>query len=386
LTRHLVCVGGEDHALRIPFLLGMRARGFRVTAVGSGDAAPFTKAGIDYHRYDLRRFIDPFADWRALRQLRRLFADTQPDIVQSFDTKPNLLAPFAASISGEWPVVRTINGMGWLFSSQSALAIALRPVYRGLHRRAARWTACTVFQNRDDEAYFQRNGMNGGRAFRLIGGSGVDLSTFQQARAAGPTPSQLRETLGLGTAEIVITVTRITRQKGIPVLLEAAALVHRRRPLVRFLLVGPRESEGPLAVTKDEIDRHAPYVLWLGERPDVPSLLGGARLFVLPTEYREGIPRVLLEAALASLPIVTTTMPGCTDVVQNGWNGVLVPPGRPELLAARILELLDDPARAQAMGARGADLVRREFLLTTTVDRYATLYEQVLAQARCLER
>ncbi len=367
--------------MRIPFLLGIRARGFHVTAAGSGDTAPFTAAGIDYRLYDLRRFVDPFADWRAMRQLRRLFADARPDIVQSFDTKPNLLVPFAANTAGAVPVVRTINGMGWLFSSRSALAIALRPVYRGLYRRAARCTACTVFQNRDDEAYFQRNGMNGGGAFRLIGSSGVDLDTFQQARAAGPTPSQLRETLGLGTAEIVITVTRITRQKGIPALLEAAALVHRQRPLVRFLLVGPRESEGPLAVTQDEIDRHSPYVLWLGGRADVPSLLGIARLFLLPTEYREGVPRVLLEAALANLPIVTTTMPGCTDVVQDGWNGVLVPPGRPELLAARVLELLDDPPRAQAMGARGADLVRREFLLTTTIDRYASLYEEVLKQA-----
>ncbi|MGO4816692.1 glycosyltransferase, partial [Cupriavidus sp. 2MCAB6] len=121
-------------------------------------------------------------------------------------------------------------------------------------------------------------------------------------------------------------VSRLTQQKGIPTLLEAASLVRKVRPGVRFLLVGPRESEGPFAVAQDEIDRQAPHVMALGARKDVPALLALAELFVLPTEYREGIPRVLLEAGLAGLPIVTTDMPGCSDVVTHHWNGLLVPP------------------------------------------------------------
>uniref|UniRef100_UPI0013D55BAF glycosyltransferase n=1 Tax=Klebsiella pneumoniae TaxID=573 RepID=UPI0013D55BAF len=78
-------------------------------------------------------------------------------------------------------------------------------------------------------------------------------------------------------------------------------LVRAKRPATRFLLVGPRQSEGPFAVDQAEIDRHAPYVIALGARTDVPAILGLADLLVLPTEYREGIPRVLLEAGLAGL-------------------------------------------------------------------------------------
>src|SRR4029077_12362566 len=112
-------------------------------------------------------------------------------------------------------------------------------------------------------------------------------------------------------AEIVVTVGRMTRQKGIPTLLKAAAIVHARRPAVRFLLIGPRESEGPSGVSQAELDSHAPYVVATGPRSDIPTLLRAADVFAFPTEYREGIPRALLEAAMARLPIVATSMPGC---------------------------------------------------------------------------
>jgi glycosyltransferase involved in cell wall biosynthesis len=147
---------------------------------------------------------------------------------------------------------------------------------------------------------------------------------------------------------------------------------------VRFLLVGPRESEGPFAVTQAEIDRHAAYVLAVGPRSDVPALLGIADVFAFPTEYLEGVPRALLEAAVAGRPIVATRMPGCTDVVRDGWNGFLVPPRDPRLMAERILDLLRDGAAAAAMGARAAQLVRTEFNLEITVARYAAVYEDLM--------
>ena len=273
--------------------------------------------------------------------------------------------------------IRTINGLAYVYSSRSPKALAFRPIWRALHRLAARSTAATVFQNRDDQAFFERHRMIGSNGSRLIAGSGIDVERFDQAVATGPSPAQLRQTFGLGASEVVVTVTRMTRQKGIPTLLQAAALVHRHRPGVRFLLVGPRESEGPLAVTQAEIERHAPYVLAIGPRSDVPALLGLADVFAFPTEYREGVPRALLEAAAAARPIVTTRMPGCSDVIRDGWNGFLVQPHAPRLLAERILDLLRDRETAETMGARAARLVRKEFNLEITVTRYAALYEEV---------
>jgi len=274
--------------------------------------------------------------------------------------------------------VRTINGMGWVYSSSSPAALALRVVQRVLHRRASRAVAATVFQNREDKQFFERHAMVDASHSYLIPGSGVDIDKFDRDLSHGPSPAVLRESLGLGASEVVITVTRLTRQKGIPALLEAAAIVHRSRPGVRFLLVGPRDTEGRLAVSQAEIDRHAPYVAATGPRNDVPALLRLADVFAFPTEYREGIPRVLLEAGLAGVPIVTTKMPGCSDVVRDGYSGFLVPPRAPRLLAERILELLDNRVAARAMGERAAADVRRGFGLDLTVARYRALYERLL--------
>jgi glycosyltransferase involved in cell wall biosynthesis len=374
----LLCIGGEDHHLRIPFLLALRDCGMKVTAAGTGDNAPFARAGVDYHSFRFNRFVNPLADWRAIKTLKTLIHDIGPDLVQSFDTKPNLLVPLAMRADRAVAVIRTINGLGWIYSSRSMLALALCPVYRALHRLAAQSTAMTVFQNQDDQTFFERHAMIGSGLSRLIPGSGIDIAGFEQAAAAGPSPAEIRRTLGLENCEIVITVTRLTRQKGIPTLLEAAALVREERPTVRFLLVGPRESEGPLAVTEAEIDRHAPYVVAVGSRSDVPSLLQASDAFAFPTEYREGVPRALLEAALAGLPIVATRMPGCSDVIRDGWSGFLVPPHAPRLLASRIIDLLDDRAAAGTMGMRALELVRREFGLDLTIARYVAAYNELL--------
>jgi glycosyltransferase involved in cell wall biosynthesis len=378
---HLLCIGGEDHSLRIPFLLALRDKGFRISAAGTGDPIPFAQAGLDYHPFHFSRFVDPLSDWTAFKAISKLIVDVRPALVQCFDTKLNLLVPFAARGLRDVEVVSTINGLGWLYSSSSPMALGLRPVYRALQRLADRWTAVTVFQNRDDQAFFMRHRMVGRRGQVVIPGSGIDVERFERAGATGSSPAELRKAFGLGASEVVITVTRMTRQKGIPTLLDAAALVHQHRPGVRFLLVGPRESEGPFAVTQAEIDRHAPYVLAVGPRSDVPALLGLADVFAFPTEYLEGVPRALLEAAVAGRPIVTTRMPGCTDVIRDGQNGFLVPPRDPRLLAERILDLLRDRVTAAAMGARAARLVRKEFNLEITVARYAAVYEDLVRRS-----
>ncbi len=375
----ILFVGGTDHALRIPFFRHLQARGFRATAAGTGDSGPFQRAGIPFTAFSFDRFVNPLADRRSVRQLAGLIAARGPDIVQSFDTKPNVLAPLAAANLPNVSVVKTVNGLGWVYSSREPLALALRPVQRALHRLVSRHVTATVFQNRDDLAFFQRAGLMAPGSGHLIPGSGIDVEGFARKLAAAPAPDQLRADLGLDGAKVVLTVSRLTRQKGIPTLLRAAALVHKVRPDVRFLLVGPRETEGRLAVAQHEIDRHRPYVIAAGQRDDVPALLRMADVFAFPTEYREGVPRVLLEAALAECPIVSTSMPGCSDVVTEGESGHLVPPGAPEALAARILESLEYPERAQAMAQCAAAVVKSNFGLSLTVDRYVALYQRVLA-------
>ncbi|QPC91654.1 glycosyltransferase [Mesorhizobium sp. INR15] len=377
MNPHLVCVGGEDHPLRIAFLTALRDRGFQVTAVSSGDGAAFLPHGIPHHRFGFDRFASGSGDWSALRSVRGLMSKLRPDIIQSFDTKPNLLTPLA--VRGQVPVVRTINGLGWIFSSLEPRAVALRPVFCGLQAAASCWTAATVFQNRDDQAFFERYRLVGRGTGRLIAGSGIDVDAFAAARHSGPSAAAMREEFGLQAAEIVIFVGRLTRQKGIPTLLAAVPRILSERPNARFVLVGPRESEGPFGVDKAQIDRLAPHVMALGPRQDVSALLGMADLFAFPTQYREGIPRVLLEAGLAGLPIVASRMPGCNDVVKDGWNGYLVAPRDVNGLASRIIDILSDRTQAKIMGGRSVGFVRERFALSGVVDQYCDLYQSVLA-------
>ncbi len=383
MTTHLLCVGGEDHSLRLPFLRAVAARGFRVSAAGTGDALPFQQSKIPYHRYRLERFVNPLADWSTVRRLEALIAQLRPQLIQSFDTKPNVLVPLAARRAGlPVTIVRTINGAGALYSSRTTLALMLRPVQRTLQRLAARTTTATVFQNREDVELFHRHRLSRGNVNRMIAGSGVDIDTFDRALAvAASAAHDLRQELGLGDSPVVITVTRLSRQKGISTLLHAAALVHAARPDVRFLLVGSRETEGRQAISREELERHQPYVIATGARRDVPSLLRLADVFAFPTEYREGVPRVLLEAALAEVPIVTTCMPGCTDVVRDAWSGFVVPPRNPQSLAWRILELLSNPNTARQLAQNAATRVRRDFGLELVADQYCELYRQLLRKA-----
>jgi glycosyltransferase involved in cell wall biosynthesis len=380
----LLFVGGVDHDLRIPFFHRLQAEGFLVAAAGAGDPEPFGRAGIPFMPFSYDRFISPMADRRSVQRLSSLITAWRPDIAQSFDTKPNLLLPLAARHSASVDVVRTINGLGWVYSSREPLALALRPVQRALYRLAARHVTATVFQNQDDQAFFQRAGLIGRGSNHLIAGSGIDIEGFERQLATTPRRDRLRAELGLKGAEIVLTVTRLTRQKGIPTLLKAAARIYKIRPNVRFLLVGPRETEGRLAISQQEIDQHAPYVIATGPRNDIPTLLRVADVFAFPTEYREGVPRVLLEAALARCPIVTTAMPGCRDVIHDGESGYLVPSRSPDALAVRIIDLLTTPARARAMAGRAAVVVRTNFGLSLTVTRYAALYRGILAHRQML--
>lgn len=378
MTGHLLCIGGEDHHLRIPFLLRLQDQGFRVSAAGTAPASHFSGTGIPYYPIAFSRFVSPLQDYRSIRMLSGLVGAVAPDLVQCFDTKPCILVPIATRSMSEIDVVSTVNGLGRIYSSSSPLSLAMRPVLEAGYRAASRSVALTIFQNREDHAFFEKKALVKSGRTCVIPGSGVDLDAFDQSADDAASPARVRASLGLQNNEMVITVARMTREKGIPTLLQAAAIAHKRRPSAKFVLVGPFETEGRAAVSRAAIERHAEYVIALGPRSDVPALLRAADLFVLPTQLREGIPRTLLEAAVAGCPIVTTRMPGCADVIKDGWSGLLVPPKRPALLAEKILFHLENKEAARAMGARAAEFARREFSLDLTVERYRAAYESLL--------
>jgi glycosyltransferase involved in cell wall biosynthesis len=378
-------VGSDDIRLRIPYLAELRRRGFEVTMVGSEPPDRFVAEGIPYHRYSLSRAPNPVADWRTFRELRALFRQHRPSVVHAFDTKPAMLASFAARTAGVPVRVRTLTGMAYVFSSRSPLALALRPIYHVMQAAASRVASMTVFQNRDDEAYFHRHRLARPEASGLVPGSGIDVELLRRQRPSAAELAELRSDLGVENGPVVTMVSRLVRTKGVREFCAAARAVRRERPDCTFLLVGPLSSEGWQAVSRREVEDN-PDVRWLGPRPDVPGLLAISDIFALPTFYREGIPRALLEAAAMGLPLVSTDMPGCRDVVRDGWNGILVPPRNVAALTRALLTLLESDAELlHQMGENSRTYVDERFTLALVADAYADIYRGLLERSNHAE-
>jgi glycosyltransferase involved in cell wall biosynthesis len=273
--------------------------------------------------------------------------------------------------------VRTITGMGALFSSASPKALAMRFLYRRLQRRAARDCQVTVFQNPDDRQYFLDRELVPAGTDRLVLSSGIDVEPYVASAGDPAARATLRDELGLGDGPVITMVSRLIRPKGIAEYLEAASLVRARDPRITFLLIGPEVHEGPTAFPVDRV-HGCPDVRYLGRRADVPTLLAISDLFVLPSYLREGVPRVLLEAGALGLPLVTTDAPGCREVVRHGENGVLVPARDGQALASTVFDLLADPARRRRMGHASRELVTETFHLDIVAAAYARIYRRAL--------
>jgi glycosyltransferase involved in cell wall biosynthesis len=371
-------VGGSDVDLRIPLLKRVREAGFDVAAVGSGSPEPFVAASIPYFGYDLRPGLGLLAELRARGQLRALLRRERPDIVHAFDTRPGLLVPDAARACEGVRCMRTIVGMGRLFSRRDPLARVGRVVYRLAQRRVAAACAQTVFQNEDDRRAFLDAGLLRGGEHALVPGSGVDPDALRDAAPDAAAVRALRQRLGAGTGALVLMVSRLVESKGVREFLAAAGDVRTDRAAT-FALAGPAdESERAARVLAQQVAA-SPHVVALGRRDDVPALLAAADIFVLPTWYREGLPRVLLEAAVMRVPMITTPMPGCRDVVEHERTGLLVEPQDARALAAAVRRLLDDPALGSRLADAAEQRVHERFSLDRIAQDYITLYRRLLA-------
>jgi glycosyltransferase involved in cell wall biosynthesis len=198
--------------------------------------------------------------------------------------------------------------------------------------------------------------------------NGVDPATFQR-----PVDRELRAHLGGGTRRpVVLTVARLAPQKGLEVLLSAAALLSE----AIFVVAGDGPDRDALAAQADAAgisDR----VRLLGPRRDIPDLLAACDVFVLPSIV-EGLPLSVLEAMAAARPVVATRVPGTDEAVLDGETGILVPPRDPEALALAIRSLLADPGRASRLGSAGRARVIAEFSTQRMVAAVAAQYEELL--------
>lgn len=200
--------------------------------------------------------------------------------------------------------------------------------------------------------------------------NGIDVEAYssQISRA------EKRRALGwLSDDRIVIMVAVLRRGKGHEILFEAIPSLRRAIPGVKIKIVGDGELDREL---RSAARRFGTLVEFMGQRLDIPELLGASDVLVLPS-WSEALPTVLMEAGAASLPVVATDVGGAQEIVDNRKTGFLVPPGCSTALADRVIEVLKDPRRAREMGASARALIESRFSLERQAENLAALYARV---------
>lgn len=378
----VVLVGGPDVDARLDLMCCLRDD-FEVTALGSNRTLTdsFETKGFDYRAYHLNRQVNPISDVFTVGQLVSILRNLNPHIVHAFDTKPGVWGCLAARLAGVPIIVGTSTGLGCLYDGVNYKSRILWSVYQQLQTFACSMSDLTIFQNNVDRRELVALGVVPQRKTKVILGSGVSTDCFASHQISEEKRSQLRRELGIQIEDIVVTmISRVMRSKGVLEFMTTAQNVRSKFTRTHFLLVGGVEEKSLYSLEKSELEQLRKAVCWPGARQDIAAILAISDIFVLPTVYREGIPRVLLEAAAMELPIVTTDSPGCNELVEHGVNGFLVPGNESVALTKAVLCLIERPELRQQFGQKSREQVVEHFSLKVIAKQTREVYEQLLAQ------
>jgi glycosyltransferase involved in cell wall biosynthesis len=354
---------------RLPLALAAKAAGYdvHIATAPSGAASEMNALGLTHHSLPLqRRGLNPWSDLRLLWSLGRLFLRLRPQVVHLVTIKPVIYGGLAARCLRVPSVVMAISGMGFVFIQRGGLSRILQSLVKTLYRLAVNGDRVRViFQNPDDRDAFKTFTGLSAMQIVLIPGSGVSLSEYR------PTPEPE------GTI-VVVMAARLLVDKGVFEFVAAAEQLHRAGVAARFCLAGDLDPGNPSTCTIDDLQRWRAggAVELLGHCADISTLFSGCHIVVLPS-YREGMPKVLLEAAACGRAVITTDVAGCRDVIEPGVTGLLVSSRDVTGLAAAMQQLILDAETRHSMGAAGRRKAEREFDIVRVVDKHLQLYKNV---------
>ncbi|MGL4514614.1 MAG: glycosyltransferase [Lacipirellulaceae bacterium] len=296
-------------------------------------------------------------------QLRRVLLNTRADVVHTHDARALLYGAPAARISGVRRVIHTQHGQG----------LGMSPRQQWMFASASRLVSRFVCVSDDAAAVARDYGVPADKTTTIH--NGVNLDRFP---SDPPTDDPLL------ADRPIVTIARLSPEKGVTTLLKAISIAADDEPNLRALIAGegPCRKELEAETRRLRIDDRVEF---LGHVRDIPGLLSGARLFVLPSDS-EGVSLTLLEAMAARIAVVATSVGGTPEVVSDDETGVLVPPADPAAMSAAIVGLLRDGMRRERLAEAGRALVERQYDVRAVIDRYAELYERDLTPRAATRR
>ena len=299
------------------------------------------------------------AFWRLLKRIK-------PDLTHHVAMKPVAYAGCLARLSRVPAVVHAVTGLGYLFIRDDLLSRTQRMIIMRLFRFAlAHPNGRVIFQNPDDLDLFTKKAAVDPTIATIIRGTGVDMNRFVPVATPRKRP-------------VVMFPARVIGDKGVHEFVEAARQLTGRGVVADFVIVGRTDPINPTAVADETVRQweREGILTWWGFREDIAAALQQASIVCMPS-YREGLPRVLIEAAACGLPIVTTDVPGCREIVDDGVNGLLVPPRDGPATAAAIARLVDNPDLRRRMGEASRAMTVAEYGVDDFVRRTLSVYAEV---------
>jgi glycosyltransferase involved in cell wall biosynthesis len=346
----------------------LKEKGYEVMAVSPEDGkysellkkefSFFTVKSLD------RKGKNPIKDLKLFFEYFLLFRRLKPDIVINFTIKPNIYGSISAGLLGI-SSISVITGLGYVFIRESWLTKLVKLLYW----LAFRFNRALVFLNSEDLNTL--GNISKEKSF-LIESEGIDIKRFDPTLCKEAKKDEFT----------FLFVGRLLTDKGIYELTKAFEKLKKEKPKVKLIIVGSPDEGNPNSVSKGELEKWVKEGLieWHGFQEDVRPFYCMADCVVLPS-YREGIPRVLLEAMAMEKPIITTDAPGCKNVCVDGVNGLLVKPKDVEslyLAMKKMVELEDEKLRE--FGKAGRRLAEEKYSVEKIVGEYINLIEAVLSK------
>jgi glycosyltransferase involved in cell wall biosynthesis len=309
-----------------------------------------------------------FSELKTFLSLRRVFKEVKPDIVHLITLKPTLYGSIIARMDNVPAVVATITSTRQMQLPSGDQNENLKQKYiRYLYRLGFKHpNLCVTFQNRDDSDLFLEKKLISKGQMALIRGTGINMQQFHPMQETG------------GTLPLILLASRMRWDKGIGEFVEAARRLKEAGISARFVLVGGTDPRHPDAIPDILLQnwQEEGLIEWWGAKNDMPIAFAQAHIVCLPS-YREGLPKVLVEAAACGKPIVATNVSGCREVVTHGENGLLVSVRNAKDLATALNRLLANPDLRTVMGKEGRQKVVSEFSIGHVVDKTLNVYESL---------
>lgn len=341
-------------------ILSLIDSGYRVLAVSPLDiySDKLIALGAEYIPINIDQGgTNPIMDVKTFFQFLFIYRKYRPDVVLNFTPKNNIYGTLAAEMTGA-KSVNNIAGLGMVFINEGMTSKISRFLYKISQPKASK----IFFQNEEDKALFKKHNLAPERLSDRLPGSGADLSRFKVTPA--PDDSVVR----------FLLIARMLYDKGVGQYVEAARILKARYgDNVEFRLLGFLDVNNPSAVSRQDMDfwTREGIVKYLGVSDTVEDEIAKIDCIVLPSFYREGVPKSLLEAGAMGKPIVTTDNVGCRETVDHGVNGYLCKP-RCAVSLAKKLEFIIKKSHLErlSMGLKSREKIEREFDERIVIEKY----------------